>query len=907
VSQVFISYSRQDKGFVRQLGDALAAQKREAWVDWKDIPLTAEWQQEIFTNIEAADNFIFIISPDSVASLNCGREIDHARANNKRMVPVFYRAVPDNDIPENLGKFQRIDFGDKDDFDSQFKALTTALDTDLAWVQMHTRLLTRAKEWERRGKDSSLLLRGKDLIESEEWLRKRAKGDVAPTALHSQYILASRRAATRRRRIAFGAALIAVGVAVFLFLRSNVVQRGARQAKGRELATAAAESLDQEPERSILLAMYAVNATLQFGQPPVPAAEEELHQALLSSEVRFTLRGHSGGVISVVYSPDGKRIATASMDKTVKVWDAATGKELLTLRGHSDTVKDVAFSPDGRRIATVSDDKTAKVWDSDTGKELLTLQGHSDIVVGVTYSPDGRRLVTASWDKTARVWDAASGQLLRTLSGTKDAVLGVAFGADGKRIATANNDTTVKLWDASSGQLLRTLRGHSSGVTCVAFSPDGKQLASGSFEDMAKLWDVRSGRKLRTLGGDRSVVERVAFSPDGKVLAIASGHTAYLLETASGKELWSYSTHNSQVTGELVGVTISPDNSHLTIGIMDNTAKILEPGSGPESPTLGDVQPSASISEVAFSPDGKRVAAIIDYKAKVFDAVSGDPLWSLPADSGNIFALAFSPDGKRLSSANDSTATLWDAGTGQSLLVMPKSHSDIMAVAFSLDGRRLATASNDETAKVWDPLNGKLLLTLQGHSSYVHGVAFSPDGKRLATASNDNTAMVWDAINGEHLLTLAGHTDILTGVAFSPDGKRIVTASWDETVRVWNATTGTVLLTIRIPGTVRAVRGVAFSADGKRLAIAGEDATTTLWDSSSGHKLQVLPGAVAADGIAYSRDGKRVATAQANGAVMIYALDIRELLGVAHQRVTRNLTRAECQRYFQSETCPPLP
>ncbi len=152
MAQIFISYSRKDKDFVRKIGEALAAQKREAWVDWKDIPLTAEWQQEILTNIENADNFIFVISPESVASPNCRKEIDHAVANNKRMVPIFYRPVPDEAIPETLGKFQRINFGDNDNFDSKLAALISAIDIDLAWVQMHTRLLTRAKEWEREAK-----------------------------------------------------------------------------------------------------------------------------------------------------------------------------------------------------------------------------------------------------------------------------------------------------------------------------------------------------------------------------------------------------------------------------------------------------------------------------------------------------------------------------------------------------------------------------------------------------------------------------------------------------------------------------------------------------------------------------------------------------------------------------------
>ena len=174
MAQVFISYSRKDKEFVRKLGDALSAEKRDAWVDWKDIPLTAEWQREILTNIEAADNFIFVISPESAASSNCKKEIDHAVANNKRMVPIFHRPVPDEAIPEGLGRFQRIDFGDDDNFDSKFAALIAALDTDLAWIQVHTRLLTRAKEWEREGKDSSFMLRGKTCVRPRNG-RQRAR------------------------------------------------------------------------------------------------------------------------------------------------------------------------------------------------------------------------------------------------------------------------------------------------------------------------------------------------------------------------------------------------------------------------------------------------------------------------------------------------------------------------------------------------------------------------------------------------------------------------------------------------------------------------------------------------------------------------------------------------------------
>lgn len=237
-----------------KLGDALAAQKREAWVDWKDIPLTAEWQQEILSNIEGADNFLFVISPESAASPNCRKEIDHAVANHKRMVPVLYRAVPETAIPEALSKFQRIDFLSNGDFDANFASLITALDTDLSWVQMHTRLLTRAKEWEREGKDNSFLLHGKDLGEAERWLEKSPDKEPRATTLHSHYILASRHSATKRQRLVIGAVtlafLIAVGLAIYAFTQRNVAQLETKEAEHQRNA-AQANAMEAQKQKTI--------------------------------------------------------------------------------------------------------------------------------------------------------------------------------------------------------------------------------------------------------------------------------------------------------------------------------------------------------------------------------------------------------------------------------------------------------------------------------------------------------------------------------------------------------------------------------------------------------------------------------------------------------------------------------
>jgi WD40 repeat protein len=661
--------------------------------------------------------------------------------------------------------------------------------------------------------------------------------------------------------------LLAVGAILFgLWQRKNAqkaltqAQRNEAIARLRELIANSIVSREADPEMSLLVAAQAIAVSRSLSNLAFSEAEDQLHRAVLASHVQLTLFGDTYYVFSVAWSPDGKRLATASADGTAKVWDAASGNELLTLRGHKALVSSVAWSPDGKRLATASLDRTAKVWDAATGKELLTLRGHKAIVSSVAWSPDSKLLATGSWDHTAKVWDAVSGQELRTLHNHDRNVDGVAWSPDGKRLATGAEDSTAKVWDISGGKELLTLRGHTDSVISLAWGPDGKRLATGSSDHTARIWNADTGQELMVLRGHYSQVGSVAWSPDGTRLATGSvDRTAKVWNLATEHELLTLSGHNGHVYS------------------------------------------------VAWSPDGKRLATgSEDHTAKVWDAASGRESLTLRGHNGEVRSVAWSPDGKRLATGSaDQTVKVWDAASGQELLTLRGHTAAVYSVSWSPDSKWLAAGSEDQTAKVWDAASGLESLTLRGHGDVLWSVGWSPDGKRLATASADGTARVWDGASGQELLTL-GSSVPQNNVAWSPDGKRLATASADGTADVWDAATGQELLTLR--GHISSVFSLAWSPDSKRLATGSSDYTTRLWEAAGEQELLTLRGHNGeVSSVAWSPDGKRLATASWDGKVQVYVMDIRDLMELARQRVTAHPSDEGCKKYLHVDKCPPFP
>jgi WD40 repeat protein len=539
------------------------------------------------------------------------------------------------------------------------------------------------------------------------------------------------------------------------------------------------------------------------------------------------LKGHRDRVWGVAYSPDGRRLASASQDGTVKVWDLTTGQELLTLKGYT-SIPSVAYSPDGRCLASGGDDQAVvKVWDANTGKELLNLQGHTAGVSGVAYRPDGRFLASAGWDKTVKVWDAANGKCLRTLVGHTDAVRSVAYSPDGCHLASSSADHTVKVWDLTTRQEPLALRGHTGVVWGVAYSPDGRRLASASWDQTVKVWDAVTGQELRTLKGHTNGVPSVAYSPDGRCLASGSyDSTVKVWDAASDQECLTLKGH----TGRVTAIAYSSDGCHLASASADQTVKVWDLTIGKEPLTLRGH--TARVSGVAYRPDGRCLASgSSDKTVKLWDAANGNCLRTLVGHTDLVRSVAYSPDGIRLASASqDGTVKVWDAANGEELFRLEGHTGAVTCVAYSPDGRRLASASFDRTVKVWDATTGQELRTLKGHVDHVLGVAYSHDGGRLASTDQFRIVKVWEADTGKNLLDLKGDTGNALGVAYSPDG-RLATAGGDGTVKVWDAASGQELLTLK--DHTGAVHGVAFSPDGRCLTSAGADGTVKVWDATA--------------------------------------------------------------------------
>ncbi|XXX77455.1 protein kinase [Sorangium sp. So ce134] len=784
----------------------------------------------------------------------------------------------------------------------QWAKLRRWLDDGENDAQFLAQLRAAAQQWEASGHSEGLLWRDRAAEDARAWHdRLRAERGAASRVglgkreeryLEAIVVLAER---TRRLRRRFVTGVIVTLGAIALFV-SYLALRAEQQALRAEQQAARA---DQQAARAQAEALQARNATrmttarelqddpttvlalLRELEPPdVPRGWAGLARWALHSRVARTVLVHPNLVTRAAYSPNGKRIVTASYDNIARVWNADGTGEPIVLRGHTEPLSSAAFNADGMRVVTASYDTTARVWSADGAGQPIVLRGHADKVYSAAFSPDGTRVVTASYDRTARVWNAdGTGEPL-VLRGHTDPILSAAFSPDGARIVTASYDRTVRVWNADGAGEPLVLRGHTDAIFSAAFSADGELIVSASADNTARVWDAGGTAEPIVLRGHQDATASAAFSPDGKHVVTASyDKTARMWKADGTGEPIVLRGHKDGVAS----AAFSPDGKHVVTASYDRTVRIWNADSTADPVLLRGHE--YAVYSAAFSPDGKRiVTASQDKTARVWSADgAGEPL-VLRGHADRLCSAAFSPDGARIVTASyDRTARVWNAdGTGEPLVL--RGHADrVHSAKLSPDGKRIVTASYDRTVRVWNADGTGEPLVLRGHADRVYSAEFSPDGKRVVTGSHDGTARVWNADGAGEPLVLRGHADRVYSAEFSPDGERIVTASYDKTARVWNADgTGEPIV---LHGHEHFVLRASFSFDGKHIVTASQDNTARLWNADGTGEPIVLRGSESpVNHAAFSPDGKRIATASDDAVARVWT-DLEPLRGLGDRKL----------------------
>ena len=949
-ASLMISYSRKDKVFVKQLYDSLLARgfaPEDIWVDWEGIPLSADWMAEITKGIQSSNAFIFVISPDSVASEVCAKELEIAANSNKRFIPILYREPgKDSNLHPKISSHNWVFIRDEQELEKMLPALVDAINTDLDWLAQHTRLFNRAKEWESKGRNDSYLVRGNDLQDAETFISQGAAGkEPPPTQLHVEYVQAAKKFAEsvrRRNRViaaVVGVALVALSIFALIqrgealinldtantaeavaqanateanqqrataqaneqiaMTNEAIANENAREASALALSSEAINQKNSDTQLSLMLSLLSIQQT-SVDNYVLPESKSALFASLNTPNVLYTWE--NGSIVSAVaFDPNGKYLALGNEDGLVQVVDAVSREILYTLQFAGD-VSGLDFSPDGESLGIASADGTAKVVDTASGDDLFSLAGHDGYgVYSLKFSPDGTMIATGGGDWNVKIWNAGNGSIKVTLPSHTASVTSVDFGPDSARLVSGSEDDTVILWDLETNSLLNKFRpdGFDAGgnqVTSVAFNPWGDRIIAGGLYGNVVVWNAYDYTELQRLRGNRAKVYAVDYAPDGLSMLTASSGVK-IWDYYVGTERYNLSSHR----GEVTSATYSQDGNFILTGSWDGTAKLWAANLLVD--TLKIKYNICANVDANYSPDGQFiVVSDVCGRVVVYNAQTGGVVsewrtddWANQAD--------FDPQNSQRIVASDLSGNLfvWDVGKDTPVFSIQAHDGYINSTEYSPDGSMILSAGDDGIIRLWDAQNGNQLREITRDGG-VRIARFTRDGGQIAAADWDKTAYIFDANSGEQLVELKGHKDQILAFAFSHDGNYVYTASYDSTIRKWDLRTGAELLVMN--GHTSRVLDLDLSPDDSLLVSGSADTTVRVWDTETGkEQYNYVGNNEDSNSVAFSADGQSILTASSDETTKEFTIDYETLLNIAQDYELRPLTSEECQRFLYQNDC----
>jgi WD40 repeat protein/serine/threonine protein kinase len=858
-------------------------------------------------------------------------------------------------------------------------------------LRLQRRVSSAAQDWQEAGHDQSFLARGSYLDQLETWFENT---DLAMTETEREYIHASialrerQRAeeAERQRReeelekrsrdrlralvavlaAALVVALILSGIAVTQSQAAQAAQQQALIEADNAATQAAIAHQNADEARALALAANARNALSEHNpmlavalgieaseiiSPPDVEVVRVLSSAVYAPGIRHRFDAPTASVMGVAYSPDGRTIASASADGSLRVWDAIAGA--LNWQVEIDgIVTSAAFSPSGSTIVSSGTDNVVRLWDVTSGELLQKFEGHTDIVTDVAFSPDGDFILSGSLDRTLILWDVDTGKIIRQFdeSGDPENPLGgvtvVAFSLDGTKVLAgtvdetiANTpddfvDRTVRVWDVESGDQLQKFVPQSGFIRAASFSPDGNSVVVGTWDGAndgtLRIYSIETGEETRRIYAHSDIVSGVAYSPDGKYLMSSSwDNTLRLWDAATGVELRRFTGFGER----LLGFAFSGNGEYVVAGtgnLGNNEIQKDRERARDKSVWVIDMKNRAEIRslsghqdwvwEIDLSADGKLIASgagplrppVKDSTVHLWNAQTGESLHILEGHTDTVDGVAFTDDGARLLSGSwDGTLILWDVKTGEKIRRFEGHEGRITSV--DVRGTRAISGDHLGNVLLWDLETGQQIRAFNpifsedtpDDQKEVGSVAFNQDGTQALAAYEDRLIRLFDVETGEEIRRFEGHTGQVTTAVFSPDEQLIASSSWDTSIRLWSVETGEQIR--QYMGHSGAVLGVAFSPDGQTLFSGGADEVIRMWDAASGEELRRFNGHTNwISSIQLLPDGRTMVSGAQDNTVKLWRVDrsVDDLLSWTQEnRYIRPLTCDEQRQYRIEGEC----